>query len=116
MAKILVTEEVRSRQEQRRPNHMRRPSVLPDLNLLLVPDQSPTNRPDENGSIPTDSSDSKSSSDGEIDEGYGGNEDSQDEDEELRREIQAIREELQALQKKLGSVPKTLILEIINKA
>ncbi|XVE60434.1 hypothetical protein DITRI_Ditri05aG0128600 [Diplodiscus trichospermus] len=105
MAKPSVTDEERSRQEQQRPNHMRRPSVLPDVNLLSLPPQHATDRPDENALIPSDLPDSKSSSDDEVVDGEENEDDgdiADDENEELQREILLIREELQILQKLLG--------------
>ncbi|XWS21547.1 hypothetical protein CRYUN_Cryun30bG0063500 [Craigia yunnanensis] len=86
MTKPLGTDEERSRQEQQRPNHLRRPSVLPDLNLLFSPSENPINRPDEDALIPNDPPsdlpDSKSSSDDEVlDEDNEDDGDSVDEDE-----------------------------------
>ncbi|XP_017981173.1 PREDICTED: uncharacterized protein LOC18592210 isoform X2 [Theobroma cacao] len=131
MGKPLVNDDDKSRQGQPPNNRRWRPYILPELNLIILPPQYPTNRPDEDPLISTAHPDSELSSDDEVDDGCEDDGDSDYEDdeevrerlaqltmsrelailmewmEELRREILTIREELRVLQKKLGWNPKS---------
>ncbi|WRX29965.1 hypothetical protein QQP08_022452 [Theobroma cacao] len=109
MGKPLVNDDDKSRQGQPPNNRRWRPYILPELNLIILPPQYPTNRPDEDPLISTAHPDSELSSDDEVDDGCedDGDSDYEDDEVELRREILTIREELRVLQKKLGWNPKS---------